>query len=66
MSDGHGGTATGTVTVTVSAVNDAPVATDDAATTAEDTPVTIAVLGNDTDLDGDSLVVSGVSMPDDG
>ena len=29
---------------------------DDAATTAEDTPVTIAVLANDSDLDGDSLV----------
>ena len=43
------------MTVTVSAVNDAPAATDDAATTAEDTPVSIAVLGNDTDLDGDTL-----------
>src|SRR6185295_12313995 len=61
VSDGHGGTATGTVTITVSAVNDAPAATDDAATTPEDTPVSIPVLANDTDLDGDSLVVSGVS-----
>src|SRR4029079_17959090 len=60
VSDGHGGTATGTVTVTVSAVNDAPAATDDAATTDQDTPVGIAVLANDTDLDGDTLTVSGV------
>ena len=54
-SDGHGGSATATVSVTVTAANDAPVAVDDAATTAEDTPVSIAVLANDTDLDGDTL-----------
>ncbi|MEY2652436.1 MAG: hypothetical protein RLZZ321_1529, partial [Bacteroidota bacterium] len=41
-----------TVTITVSAVNDAPVANNDNATTAEDTPVNIAVLTNDTDIDG--------------
>src|SRR5207247_1407256 len=55
-----------TVTITVTAVNDAPVANADAATTAEDTPVTIAVLGNDTDVDGDTLSVSGVSAPSHG
>ena len=38
-------------------------AVDDAATTAEDTPVTIAVLANDSDLDGDTLTVSGVTQP---
>ena len=42
ISDGHGGTATGAVTVTVTAVNDAPVAVNDAKTTAEDTPLTFA------------------------
>lgn len=45
---------TATVNITVNPVNDAPVATDDAYTTAEDTPLTIAavgVLGNDIDLD---------------
>ncbi|MDP2413903.1 Ig-like domain-containing protein, partial [Daejeonella sp.] len=41
-----------TITVTVTAVNDAPVAVADAATTAEDTPVTFSVTGNDTDVDG--------------
>src|SRR5207247_1981404 len=55
-----------TVTVTITAVNDPPVANTDAATTAEDTPVTIAVLGNDTDVDGDTLSVSGVSAPSHG
>jgi len=53
-------TATATVTVTITATNDAPAAADDAATTAEDTAVTIAVLANDSDLDGDTLVVGSV------
>ncbi|HMN93382.1 MAG TPA: Ig-like domain-containing protein, partial [Hydrogenophaga sp.] len=39
-------------------VNDAPVAVDDVAETDEDTPVTIAVLANDTDVDGDALTVT--------
>src|SRR5205823_3637171 len=47
-----------TVSITVAAVNDAPVAVNDTATTAEDTPVSIAVLGNDSDVDGDTLTVS--------
>ncbi len=44
-------------------VNDPPVAEDDAATTDEDTPVTIAVLTNDSDPDGDPLTVTGASDP---
>ncbi len=43
---------TATVTVTVTAVNDAPVANNDTQTTPEDAPVTINVLANDTDVDG--------------
>jgi cysteine-rich repeat protein len=53
----------GSVAVTVTAVNDAPVATDDAATTAEDTPLDLAVgdlVGNDVDVDGDALAVVAV------
>ena len=38
-------------------VNDDPVAEDDAATTDEDTPVTIGVLDNDFDPDGDPLTL---------
>jgi len=45
--------ATATVTVTVEAVNDAPNAVLDTASTFEDTPVTINVLDNDSDLDGE-------------
>ena len=50
MNDGNCDTAT--VTVTVNDVNDPPVANDDSATTDEDTPVTIDILDNDTDIDG--------------
>ncbi len=46
--------------MTVTGVNDGPVAVDDAATTAEDTAVSVAVLTNDSDLDGDTLSVSAV------
>src|SRR5206468_1096202 len=55
-----------TVTLTVTAVNDAPVANNDAYTTAEDTPLTVTapgVLANDTDVDGDSLTAILVSAP---
>src|SRR5207249_4461331 len=43
-----------------------PVAANDAATTAEDTAVTIAVLANDTDVDSDTLTVTGVGTPQHG
>jgi PKD repeat protein len=41
--------------------NEPPVANADQAATSEDTAVTIDVLANDTDPDGDTLTVSGVS-----
>ena len=61
VADGRGGSATATVTVTVRAVNDPPVAAADSATTAYGTPVTINVLANDSDVDGDVLTLSQVS-----
>lgn len=63
IEDGNGGTATATVTIAVNPVNDAPVAEDDSVTTLEDTAVTIAVLSNDSDVDGNSLSVSSVPPP---
>ena len=57
---------TATVTITVTPVNDAPVAVDDNSTTPEDTPVTTPVLDNDSDLDGDTLTVDSVTQPDNG
>jgi len=41
-----------TITVTVNAVNDPPVANDDSQTTPEDMATTFSITGNDTDTDG--------------
>jgi hypothetical protein len=64
-SDGKGGTSSSaTVSLTVKAPpNRPPDAVDDSATTQQDTPVTINVLSNDTDQDGDRLSVTNVSDP---
>jgi VCBS repeat-containing protein len=51
-----------TFIITVTNVNDPPVAVDDTATTAENTPVTIDVLNNDVDSDGDMLTVNSVTQ----
>jgi hypothetical protein len=58
--------ALGTVTITVVATNQAPVAVDDSYSTGVGTPLSIAapgVLGNDTDADGDPLTAVPVSTP---
>ncbi|WP_180760776.1 tandem-95 repeat protein, partial [Vibrio parahaemolyticus] len=52
-----------TVEVNVTPVNDAPVAKNDISTTQEDTAVTIDVLSNDTDVDGDKLSIESASVP---
>ncbi len=67
LSDGKGGTDTGAVDVTVTCVNDAPVAVDDPVTVDEDSGVTpIDVLTNDTDVESDAITVTGVTQPDNG
>jgi VCBS repeat-containing protein len=73
----NGGTANGgldtspqeTFTITVTPVNDAPVATDDSYRTSEDTPLTVpgaGVLSNDSDVDGDALTAVVLSGPTNG
>ena len=53
--------ATATITITVQAINDAPVAVADAATIDEDSVLTnLNVLANDLDVDGDLLTVIAV------
>jgi serine protease AprX len=47
-------------------MNREPIAVDDAATTEEGTAVTIAVLANDSDPDGDALAVTSVDDPPNG
>lgn len=60
LSDGQGGTSTGTVSITVTPANDAPVGVADSATTNQDEAVVINVLSNDTDIDSSTLSVSGI------
>ena len=66
IADGHGGNDTASVFVTVSNVNDAPSAANDAYAMNQDTTLNVAapgVLGNDSDVDGDSLSAALVSGP---
>ena len=68
-SDGVAISNTATVTITVTPANDPPAAADDAYTTAEDTPLTVAapgILGNDADVDGDPLTAVLVAGPTSG
>ncbi len=61
VDDGRGGSATGTLTVTVTApppVNGPPVPRADAATVVAGGKVTVEVLANDSDPDGDPLALS--------
>jgi len=55
------GLLTDTATVTVTTLNQPPIALDDFTETPENTNVTIAVLENDFDINGDLISVSGVS-----
>jgi len=59
VSDGAGGSANATVTVTV---NNIPEARYDRAVTIEEQAVTFQVVANDKELDGDALFVSAVSQ----
>lgn len=62
VADPSGATDIGVVSLTINAVNDSCAAADDAATTAEDNPVAIDVLANDTDADGDALAVASTTQ----
>jgi hypothetical protein len=66
ISDGNGGSDTATVSVTVTAVNDAPDAVNDTATVAEDSGANaISVLANDSIAPdaGETLSVTAVTQP---
>jgi hypothetical protein len=63
VSDGALSSSTATVTITITPVNDAPVAVDDFVATDPGAPLTIDALHNDTDLDGDSLSIASASAP---
>ena len=61
VDDGFSGTATASVSVTVNAKNQAPVANPDSASINRGDNVSVPVLDNDSDPDGDALVITGVS-----
>ncbi|MEX1022748.1 MAG: Ig-like domain-containing protein, partial [Dehalococcoidia bacterium] len=63
VENGLGGSATATVTVTVEQASTPPVAVDDIVSTPKNQAVTINVLANDTDADGDALRVVSVTQP---
>jgi len=63
-SDGKGGTDTAIVTITVTPVNDAPVANDQSVSTDEDTAVAITLTGSD--VEGDSLTFAVATGPSNG
>jgi hypothetical protein len=58
--DGKTDSQSATVTVTVLPVNDPPTAMDDIASTGLNTPVVIDVLGNDSDVEDETLLISSV------
>ena len=61
VADTDGVLVTATVTITVTPINDPPVAVNDSASTDEEVTALIAVLGNDSDIEG-GLVPGSVTM----
>jgi len=66
VSDGAGQSATASVTVTVTPVNDPPNAADESLALLSDTSANLAVLTNDGDVDGDALSVTSATVPANG
>ncbi len=62
VNDGQADSNVATVTIQVTPVNDAPVAVGDSASTARGVAVSIPVLANDTDVDGDVLTVATIGQ----
>lgn len=66
VNDGTADSAAATVSITITPVNDSPVAVANSYTTNEDTVQNIdnsSLLANDTDIDGDTLTIQSVSNP---
>ncbi|MDZ7926593.1 MAG: Ig-like domain-containing protein [Agrobacterium sp.] len=62
VSDGEGGSVESVVTVTVAPVNDAPVAVDDKIAVGEKDSSAFDLVANDTDVEGDRLMLVSVSV----
>ncbi|MGH8265111.1 MAG: PKD domain-containing protein [Steroidobacteraceae bacterium] len=61
VNDGHVNSAPASASVT--ATNQAPVASNDSATTSANAAVDVSVLANDSDADGDTLSIASVTQP---
>jgi subtilisin family serine protease len=66
IQDNAGRTSSATISINVDFTNHPPIAVNDTASTEHDTAITIQVLTNDSDPDGDALTVTGVIQPTDG
>ncbi len=55
-----------TVTLFINPINDAPIVQNDTASTPEDTPVTILVLNNDSDVDDDFFIINSITQGSNG
>ncbi|MFH1964459.1 MAG: Ig-like domain-containing protein [Acidobacteriota bacterium] len=66
ISDSSSASSTATVDVTVEPVNDSPVAVDDSFTTIKGTSMSLRLLVNDTDPEGDSLILTILTQPANG
>jgi DNA/RNA endonuclease G (NUC1) len=66
VSDGHGGQATGNVTITINPINDAPTANSQSASTNSNTPVAITLTGSDVETPSGSLTYTVTSGPSHG
>lgn len=66
LEDATGLSSEGQITVNVTAFNDLPVAQPDEVTGAEDSPLLLDVLANDSDPDGNALAITRVSATDKG
>lgn len=63
IEDSNGAKAVAKVEIVIKAVNDAPVAKDDIIKTRENVRVVIDALGNDMDIDNDSLKIKSIALP---
>ncbi len=66
MDMSSGCSASDDVTVTIGSMNHPPVAVDDYDTTSIDEPITINILGNDSDPDGDNITPTILTQPEHG
>ena len=68
VSDGNGGTAQASVTITIGAINDTPIPVSDSYSVDEnssiDVSLSLGLIANDTDLDGDTLTVDTTPVVD--